>query len=30
MESSNGYDGVSKFPDWLPGARTANGIALCH
>jgi len=18
------------FPDWLPGARTANGIALCH
>jgi hypothetical protein len=19
-----------KFPDWPPGARTANGIALCH
>jgi hypothetical protein len=19
-----------KFPDWLPGARTANGTALCH
>jgi hypothetical protein len=19
-----------KFPDWSPGARTANGIALCH
>jgi hypothetical protein len=22
------YEGVSK--DWLPGARTANGTALCH
>jgi hypothetical protein len=19
-----------KFPDWPPGARTANGTALCH
>jgi hypothetical protein len=19
-----------KFPDWKPGARTANGTALCH
>jgi hypothetical protein len=19
-----------KFPDWLPGARTSNGKALCH
>jgi hypothetical protein len=19
-----------KFPDWPPGARTANGRALCH
>jgi len=19
-----------KFPDWRPGVRTANGIALCH
>jgi hypothetical protein len=19
-----------KFPDWLPGARSANGTALCH
>jgi hypothetical protein len=23
-------EGVSKFPDWLPGARNANGTALCH
>jgi hypothetical protein len=22
------YD--SQFPDWPPGARTANGTALCH
>jgi hypothetical protein len=21
---------VQKFPDWPPGERTANGIALCH
>jgi hypothetical protein len=21
---------IRKFPDWLPGARTANGTALCH
>jgi hypothetical protein len=21
---------IQKFPDWLPGARTANGMALCH
>jgi hypothetical protein len=21
---------IQKFPDWLPGARTANGIVLCH
>jgi hypothetical protein len=21
---------IQKFPDWLLGARTANGIALCH
>jgi len=21
---------VQKFPDWPPGARTANGRALCH
>jgi hypothetical protein len=21
---------ASKFQDWPPGARTANGIALCH
>jgi hypothetical protein len=21
---------VQKFPDWPPGARTANGIALCQ
>jgi len=19
-----------KFPDWPPGARTANGTAVCH
>jgi hypothetical protein len=25
------YEGVSeKFPDWPPGARNANGIALLH
>jgi hypothetical protein len=22
--------GNQKFPDWPPGARTANGTALCH
>jgi len=21
---------IEKFPDWLPGVRTANGTALCH
>jgi hypothetical protein len=21
---------IQKFPDWPPGARTANGITLCH
>jgi len=21
---------IQKFPDWPPGARTANGIALWH
>jgi len=21
---------IQKIPDWPPGARTANGIALCH
>jgi hypothetical protein len=21
---------IRKFPDWPPGARTANGAALCH
>jgi hypothetical protein len=21
---------IQKFSDWLPGARTANGTALCH
>jgi hypothetical protein len=21
---------IQKFPDWAPGARTANGTALCH
>jgi hypothetical protein len=21
---------IQKFPDWLPGARTANGTAFCH
>jgi len=21
---------IQKFPDWPPGARTANGRALCH
>jgi hypothetical protein len=21
---------IQKFLDWLPGARTANGTALCH
>jgi hypothetical protein len=23
-------DCIQKFPDWLPGARTANGTAICH
>jgi hypothetical protein len=21
---------ILKFPDWPPGARTANGTTLCH
>jgi hypothetical protein len=21
---------IQKFPDWPPGAKTANGTALCH
>jgi hypothetical protein len=21
---------IQKFPDWPPGARAANGTALCH
>jgi hypothetical protein len=21
---------IQKFPDWSPGAKTANGTALCH
>jgi len=21
---------IQKFPDWQPGARTANDTALCH
>jgi len=21
---------IQKFPDWLPGSRTANGTARCH
>jgi hypothetical protein len=21
---------IQKFPDWPPGARTANGTTLCH
>jgi len=21
---------IHKLPDWLPGARTANGTTLCH
>jgi hypothetical protein len=21
---------MQKFPDWPPGARAANGTALCH
>jgi hypothetical protein len=21
---------IQKFPDWQPGARTADGTALCH
>jgi len=24
------YEGIKKFPDWPPGARTASGTALCH
>jgi hypothetical protein len=25
------YEGITRsFPDWPPGARTANGTALCH
>jgi len=21
---------IQKFPDWTPGARTANGTSLCY
>jgi hypothetical protein len=24
------HESIQKFPDWLPGARTANGTTLCH
>jgi hypothetical protein len=24
------WECIQKFPDWPPGARTANGTALCH
>jgi len=24
------YEGIQKFPDMPPGARPANGTALCH
>jgi hypothetical protein len=24
------FASIQKFPDWPPGARTANGTALCH
>jgi len=28
---SSGIGGcIQKFPDWPPGARTANGTPLCH
>jgi hypothetical protein len=32
LEFEYGYvrECIQKFPDWLPGARTANGTALCH
>jgi hypothetical protein len=34
MEETREFSGVrgciQKFPDWPPGARTANGTALCH
>jgi hypothetical protein len=23
-------DCIQKFPNWPPGARTANGTAICH
>jgi hypothetical protein len=28
--SNNVWRCIQKFPDWPPGARTANGTALCH
>jgi hypothetical protein len=35
FEETRAYFGIilgyiQKFPDWLPGARTANGTALRH
>jgi len=30
MRSFTKYEGIQKFPDWPPGARTANGTAVCH
>jgi hypothetical protein len=33
LTSPNVYDVrgcIQRFPDWPPGARTANGTALCH
>jgi hypothetical protein len=24
------YEGVTKFPDWPPGARSVIGTVLCH
>jgi hypothetical protein len=29
-EFHNTQQYIQKFLDWLPGVRTANGIALCH
>jgi hypothetical protein len=30
VSSNNIQVRIQKFPDWPPGARTANGTALCH
>jgi hypothetical protein len=29
-EANNILGCIQKFRDWLSGARTANGVALCH